>query len=204
MGYPSQPDLTDLIVRLARALRARQLPFMLIGGQAVLVHGEPRLTQDIVVTLGVGPERLPDALAVCQVVALEPLPSNVAEFVRETFVLPAADALTGMRVDLIFSTTPYEAQAIRRTVLVKLAGEDIPFATAEDLILHKLFAGRARDLEDVVGIIQRRSAVLDWDYLRSWAKEFSGVPGREDLIDTLEILRREQGAGGSGGGEPGR
>ena len=30
---------------------------MVIGGQAVLVHGQPRLTQDIDITLGVEPAR---------------------------------------------------------------------------------------------------------------------------------------------------
>ena len=189
MGYPSHPDLTDLIVRLARELRARQLPFMLIGGQAVLVHGEPRLTQDIDVTLAAGPDRLSDTLAVCDATALEPLVANVESFVRETFVLPAADPVTGIRVDLIFSTTPYEAQAIGRALFINLAGEEIPFATAEDLILHKLFAGRARDLEDVSGIIQRQQATLDWEYIRTWAVEFSAVPGREALVDTLVALR---------------
>jgi hypothetical protein len=185
------PELTRLIARLARELRAHRLPFMIIGGQAVLIHGEPRLTHDIDVTLGAGPDRLPDALAVCAAVPLEPLPANLDAFVRETFVLPAA-AATGVRVDFIFSTTPYEAQAIGRAMSIKVAGEDVPFATAEDLILHKLFAGRPRDVEDVVGILHR-SAALDWEYLRKWVGEFSVLPGREQLVATLEQLRREHG-----------
>jgi hypothetical protein len=190
MGSPFLPELTRLIARLARELRAHQLPFMIIGGQAVLIHGEPRLTHDIDVTLGAGPERLPDAVAVCTAVALEPLPTDLEAFVRETFVLPAA-AATGMRVDFIFSTTPYEAEAIRRAILIRVAGAEVPFATAEDLILHKLFAGRPRDIEDVVGILQRRSSAIDWDYLLKWATEFAVVPGREQLVATLEQLRRE-------------
>jgi hypothetical protein len=190
MGSPFLPELTRLIARLARELRAHQLPFMIIGGQAVLIHGEPRLTHDIDVTLGAGPERLPDAVAVCTAVALEPLPTDLEAFVRETFVLPAA-AATGMRVDFIFSTTPYEAEAIRRAILIRVAGAEVPFATAEDLILHKLFAGSPRDIEDVVGILQRRSSAIDWDYLLKWATEFAVVPGREQLVATLEQLRRE-------------
>jgi hypothetical protein len=58
--------------------------------------------------------------------------------------------------------TPYEAGAIARAVPVELAGVEVPYATAEDLILHKLFAGRARDIEDVRGIVARHSARLDW------------------------------------------
>jgi hypothetical protein len=47
------PDLPGLLARLARALDDRRLPFMLIGGQAVLVHGVPRLTVFMEVTLWV-------------------------------------------------------------------------------------------------------------------------------------------------------
>ncbi|HJS43580.1 MAG TPA: hypothetical protein VJ755_08920 [Gemmatimonadales bacterium] len=75
---------------------------------------------------------------------LQPLPDQLEAFVRETFVLPARHAPTGLRVDFIFSTTPYERQAIGRAVHVDLGGEPVPFASAEDLIIHKLFAARPR------------------------------------------------------------
>jgi hypothetical protein len=68
------------------------------------------------VTLGLGPGRLRDVLDVCGELGLNPLPDDVEAFVARTFVLPAEDAVTGIRVDLIFSTTPYEAQAISRVV----------------------------------------------------------------------------------------
>ena len=56
-----QALLADLTVRLNKAA----IPFMVIGGQAVLIYGEPRLTQDIDITLGVGPE---DAARVLDVI----------------------------------------------------------------------------------------------------------------------------------------
>jgi hypothetical protein len=39
---------------------------MIIGGQAVLLYGEPRLTKDIDITLGVNVDRLKDLLDVSQ------------------------------------------------------------------------------------------------------------------------------------------
>jgi hypothetical protein len=154
---------------------------MLIGGQAVLVHGEPRLTQDVDVTLGAAPSRLDDVLAVCAAVGLSPLPRDIATFVRETFVVPAADPESGIRVDFIFSTTPYETEAIHRAVPVEVGGTRVPFASAEDLILHKLFAGRPRDLEDAAGVVRRKGQLLDWSYIHHWAREFREVPGREGM-----------------------
>ena len=167
---------------------------MLIGGQAVLVHGEPRLTLDVDVTLGVAPDRLPLVLEACEAMGVEPLPEVPEEFVRDTFVLPVGDPETGVRIDLIFSNTPFEAQAIERAIRIEVSGEAVPFATAEDLILHKLFAGRARDIEDVEGIIRRKGADLDWDYLDRWAREFAEIPGREDLPSRLRRLRGREGA----------
>lgn len=164
---------------------------MLIGGQAVLLHGAPRLTEDIDVTLGVDPSALPAVRAVCQELDLQPLPADVDRFVRETFVLPAADPKTRVRIDFVFSSTPYERQAIARAVRVELAGVAVPFATAEDLVIHKLFAGRARDEEDVIGVVRRKGGELDWSYLERWSREFAAVPGREDMPERVARLKRE-------------
>jgi hypothetical protein len=183
------PDFAALIARLGAELDAARIPFMVIGGQAVLLHGEPRLTQDVDVTLAVGPDRVPDLLGVCAALGLDPLPGDPHAFARETFVLPAADPVTGIRVDLIFSTTPYEAQAIERAILVDVGSRQVPFATADDLLLHKLFAGRPRDLEDAAGVVRRKGPELDWTYLEGWAQQFAGVPGREDLPARLDALR---------------
>lgn len=191
MNTPPAPDFSALLAGLARELRGRGLPFMLIGGQAVLLHGQPRLTDDIDLTLGVDPSRLPDILAACEALGLHPLPGDTRGFVNETGVLPAQDRASGVRIDFIFSSTPYELQAIDRAVRVNLLDVPVPFASAEDLLLHKLFAARPRDIEDAAGVVRRRGTELDWGYLERWAAEFATVPGREDLPRRLEALRDE-------------
>jgi hypothetical protein len=193
MPGPDPADFSGLIARLAGALDASGIPFMLIGGQAVLVHGEPRLTQDIDITLGVSPDRAAELVSICARTGLDPLPDDVEEFVRQTFVLPAEDARTGIRADFIFSTTNYEAHAIERAIHIDIAGTAVPFAAPEDLILHKLFAGRPRDIEDARGVVRRQGERLDWHYIRQWADEFSAVPGREDLPHSVERLQQESG-----------
>jgi hypothetical protein len=143
MAFLPAPDFAGLLQRLTQALEARQIPFMLIGGQAVLLHGRPRLTEDIDATVGLAPSELPRLREACAAAAFDPLPTDVERFVRDTFVLPVRDGATGVRVDLVFSTTPYERQAIARADRVMVGPVAVPFATAEDLIIHKLFAGRA-------------------------------------------------------------
>ncbi len=191
MGSPQAPDFAQFIASLARALAERGLSFMVVGGQAVLLHGVPRLTEDIDVTLAAGPDALPNVRDLCRMLGLEPLPRDVERFVRDTFVLPAREPHSAIRVDFIFSTTPYERQAIERATGVDVAGVTVPFATAEDLIIHKLFAGRPRDLEDAVGVLRRQGQRLDWPYMEHWVREFASVPGREDLPERLVRLRSD-------------
>ncbi len=189
---PSPPSsLEPFLARLATALRAREIRFMLVGGQAVLVHGRARLTEDIDITLGVDPQALPALLDLGAALGLVPLPTDVTAFVSETFVLPVRDPASGWRVDFIFSSLDYERIAIARAVEVPMGETTVPFATAEDLVIHKLFAGRARDLEDIRGVLIRQRGRLDGAYLDTWIRAFSEVPGKEALYEQWEALRRE-------------
>lgn len=183
------PEFGALIARITRALRDHDVTFMLIGGQAVLLHGRPRLTEDIDVTLGTGPEGLSLMLDVCKQAGLSPLPADVEQFVHETFVLPASEPKSHIRIDFIFSTTPYERTAISRAVMVEIEGVSVPFASAEDLIIHKLFAGRAHDLEDAASVVRLNRTELDWEYMSRWARSFGEIPGREDLLKAVQSLR---------------
>ena len=191
MGSRQTPDFAELIIRVSNALRSEELPFMLIGGQAVLLHGQPRLTEDIDITLGVSPEALPLVLNACREASLDILPDDPAGFVNETYVLPAVDPAFSIRLDFIFSDLPYERQAIERAVMVELHDASIPFASAEDLILHKLFSGRPRDIEDIRGVVRIRGESLDWDYIGYWTEEFSAVSGKENLPALLSEIRSD-------------
>ncbi len=48
-----------------------------------------------------------------------------------------------------------------------MGGVPVRFATAEDLLTHKLFAGRPRDLEDARGILLKQPH-LGLGYVRAW------------------------------------
>src|SRR5947207_894568 len=65
MAFAENPDFAATLGRIAQAFSRRDLPFMVIGGQAVLVHREPRLTQDIDLRVGVAPDRIADILSAC-------------------------------------------------------------------------------------------------------------------------------------------
>ena len=78
----------ELLKRLAVALDAARLPYMVFGGQAVLLYGEPRLTRDIDITLGVDTSQAASVLRMIEKLGLRILVDNVDQFLSQTFVLP--------------------------------------------------------------------------------------------------------------------
>ena len=182
----------ELLARIAAGLSGGNLPYMIIGGQAVLLYGEPRLTKDIDITLGINIDRLDDLLSIVNGLSLDPIPENVPSFVQKTMVLPALERNTGIRVDFIFSFTPYEMQAIGRAKRVVLAGQEVCFASPEDLILHKIFAGRPRDLEDVRILILKNPGI-DVPYIRRWLREFDAATPEKGFLDTFKKILKSSG-----------
>jgi predicted nucleotidyltransferase len=175
---------TQLLRRIALGLEQRQIPYMIIGGQAVLIYGEPRLTRDIDVTLGVGPERLTELIAFAQASTWRVLVEPPEEFVQRTMVLPCVDAESGIRIDFIFSHSTYEQQALERVRRVEIGKAAVRFAAAEDVIVHKIIAGRPRDLEDVRSILLKNPET-DRGYIRRWLADFDRSLG-ESYLRTFE------------------
>ena len=161
----------ELLEKLALALDGSGIDYMLIGGQAVLLYGEPRLTKDIDVTLGTGPERLEDVLNMVDGLGWRVLVETPETFVRQTLVLPCLEPQSGIRVDFIFSFSPYEQQAIERVRRVPMGKAQVCFASVEDLIVHKIVAGRPRDLGDVKNVLIK-SPDVDVVYIRRWLEQF--------------------------------
>jgi predicted nucleotidyltransferase len=177
---------TRLLERIALGLEQRQIPYMIIGGQAVLIYGEPRLTRDIDVTLGAGPERLAELLAFADASGWRLLVESPQEFVQRTMVLPCVDPESDIRIDFIFSHSPYEQQAMGRVRRVAIGKAAVRFAAAEDVIVHKIVAGRPRDLDDVRSILLKNPD-LDRAYIRQWLAEFNRSLG-ENYAQTFEHL----------------
>jgi hypothetical protein len=185
---PEPSTYTLLIQMIAGDLDLLHVPYLVIGGQAVLQYGEPRFTQDIDITLAVGTDKLSTLLQLAAERGWRVLPENPEVFVERTMVLPCVDTTTGIRLDFIFSTSPYERQAIARAKNARSNTSGVCYASVEDVVIQKIFAGRPRDLEDVRTIILKNRG-MDLEYVRNWLKEL-GSAMDEDYLNTFENIRQ--------------
>jgi hypothetical protein len=178
-----------LLKKIARELKKASIPYMVIGGQAVLLYGEPRLTRDIDITLGVGVEGLNKVRGIIRGIGLKILVKRDKEFVEKNMVLPTLDKRSGIRVDFIFSFSLYERQAIERGKDIKLGRTTVRFTSLEDLVIHKVIAGRARDVEDVRSVLLKNQK-FDSTYIMKWLKEFDRSLG-SNLSEVFRKIEQE-------------
>ncbi len=102
-------------------------------------------------------------------------------------VLPMLHEPTAIRVDLLLSWTPYEAEAIGRASVVTVEGHGYMVVSPEDLVVLKVIAGRPRDLDDVRGIVVRRRD-LDVDLVRRSLTQLQDVVDRDVLSEFEAIM----------------
>jgi len=181
----------NLLRKIARGLDKAHIPYMIVGGQAVLLYGEPRLTKDIDITLGVGSDEIEKVRNLATTLNLKVLVNKIEEFVKDTMVLPTIDEKSGIRVDFILSFSYYEKQAIGRANTVRLDKTAVKFASLEDLVIHKIIAGRARDIEDVKSVLLKNPH-YDTGYIARWLEEFDRSLGENFSAMFNRILEEIQ------------
>lgn len=160
--------------------------FCFIGGLAVQRWGEPRMTRDVDLTLltGYGAE----APFVARL--LESFTSRVndaEDFARRARVLLLRHG-SGVPIDVSLGALPFEERTVSRAspwVVPDSAG--LVTCSAEDLVVHKVFAGRDRDWPDVDGILARQAGRLDVALI---VEELTPLLEVKGAIADLDRLRR--------------
>jgi hypothetical protein len=175
-----------------QVLTDESLPYVIIGGAAVQIWGEPRFTKDLDLTVLAPVESLSDTIE--QLLArLEPRADNVLELAQRARVL-LVQTSTGYPVDISFGLPGYEDEVIRRAVEQEIApGRTVLFCSAEDLIIHKSIAGRIQDMLDIQSIILRQKDKLDLTHIRYWLRVFSDLLETSDVINRFEQAWRQYG-----------
>ena len=86
----------------------------------------------------------------------------------------------------MLGSSEYQRQALERTIAVVLPalGTEVPVLACEDLILHKLLAGRILDYADIDALLRANLPALDLSYLAHWSETLG-------LDDDLEQIWTE-------------
>lgn len=151
-----------LYLALFRSLADHHVPYLLVGGLAVNLHGVPRLTMDVDLAIKFTSESLSALEEVCHelsLVAIQPVAiqqlADPAE--RERLRSQKNMAAYSLRspvasdptIDLLLETVWDFDAAWERRIVRNVAEVPINLASIPDLMVMKLALGRPQDLADV-------------------------------------------------------
>jgi hypothetical protein len=196
-GKPVLPvaPLADLV----EWWQSQDVPGLVIGGLAVALLGRPRVTRDVDALVLLAEERWPAFMEAGRAFGFVPRQPDALDFAHEARVLLLRHQPTGIDVDVVLGSLPFEEEAVARAVAVQVAGVPVPLPTPEDLIIMKAVAHRDRDLLDIEGLL---AVHLDLDLrrVRRWVRTFADALETPQLYDDLQQrlrrrARRKRGKG---------
>lgn len=180
-------DLVDSVVAFQNFLKQEDVPVMAIGGIAVAVWGEPRLTRDIDMKVLVSRENRARLLAMLR--AYTPLQEDSDESFRRLGLAFFRDP-NGVRIDVMLADTIFDETAIGRARDIDFSPRrNIRVCTAEDLIIYKMLSTRPKDRGDVESIVQKQGDTLDDTYIENWLVQFEEALADSTLIRDFRKLR---------------
>lgn len=169
--------LRNALSALSEVLEVLAIRWTLIGALAAnRYRAAPRLTNDVDLLLadtGEGLEILEAALA------------SAGWSVQRADAAGELLRLTHPEygiADLLIAGTDYQQSAIERSIVEVIDEQRVPVLTPEDVIVHKLIAGRLQDLADIEAVLECDND-LDEAYVDRWARFW-------EVTDRWEQLRR--------------
>ncbi len=177
--------LAELLSDLAGALGEVKVRWYLFGAQAAILLGAARLTADVDVTLEDVPRLSETLLPVLEARGFEPRVENVQEFVGRTRVIPVAHVASGIPVDLVLAGPGLEEQFFTRLTVRRVEDVDVPVASAEDIVVMKILAGRPKDVEDAVAILAANPH-LEHTHIRATLRQLEQAIDQSDLLPLFE------------------
>ena len=121
----AQSDLKSALASLQRGLQRAAVPYMVIGGIAVIARGVPRHTQDIDATIAAEGLDLAGLLVKLRDQLIEPRIDACLEFARKNQILLLRHTPSNTDIDLSLAWLPFEHEAIARAQTMSLRGIEI-------------------------------------------------------------------------------
>lgn len=172
--------------------RQRGWRFCFIGAVAVQRWGEPRLTQDVDLTIltDFGEE---ERWILPLLERFTPRRSDARDFaVQNRVVLLRAD--NGVPLDVSLGAMPFEERVVARATRFAFASDaELLTCSAEDLVVLKAFANREKDWLDVEGVILRQGGSLNTVLVWRELEPLVELKEEPEIADRLrKLLKRSR------------
>ncbi|MEW6068014.1 MAG: nucleotidyl transferase AbiEii/AbiGii toxin family protein [Nitrospirota bacterium] len=166
--------LIKSLKELCLFLEDQGIEYMLVGGLAVGIWGEPRATVDIDFLIAIGLDDF-------DILKHKLVKSSRFVFIHDkpmlfgkiTFLRATIKSNTDISVDFLFADDEFKNRALQRKETVKVNDFSVNISSPEDLIILKLLSRREQDRLDAEKIIKIQKENLDMEYMKKWLQQLS-------------------------------
>ena len=156
--------------------------YAVIGGIANQLWGEERFTRDVDLKVIVPDLDYAAVRAAIRAAFPEPGRPHAPD---NPFVVSVN--IKGVIVGFLLALPGYEEQIVTRAARRNLGDLQVWVCAPEDLVIQKAIAGRAKDWQDIEGVLIEQYGHLDIAYVANWLTQFA------ELLEQPEILTRYRG-----------
>lgn len=175
------------LVAFADFAARTHLRWYVFGAQAVNLHGFPRATADLDLTVDLGERTIASLVPALREAGFEPRFADLA-FLAAAHVVPVIHRASRTPIDLVIAGPGLEQRFLAETITRPIGRRDVPVISVENLVVTKLLAGRPRDLEDVRELLARRT-VIDHRAVERTLAEIEAALDESDLVPRYRALR---------------
>lgn len=147
------------------------IEYMLVGGLAVGIWGEPRATVDIDFLVSI---KTDDSDLLRQKVKESErfifIHDRPLIFGKISFLRATLKSNTDISVDFLFADDDFKNEALKRKETLQISDFSVNVSAPEDLIILKLLSGREQDNLDAKNIFEIQKKRLDRKYMQKWSK----------------------------------
>lgn len=185
---PVRSPVADLLEDLGAALGTLDVRWYVFGAQAAILYGVARLTADVDVTVQVpAGQSVASWIPTLEQHRFQPRFADAA-FLAQTRVLPLVHQPTALPVDLVLAGPGLEEEFLARAHHLAVDDVLVPVVEVTDLVILKVLAARAKDLEDVATLLRIQAERIDESRVRLLLAMLEAALGQSDLVPTFERL----------------
>jgi hypothetical protein len=189
--------IEEALAALGSALDASGIPWMVIGGIAVIARGVRRMTTDIDAVVRGDRTDIASLLRQLAGERIVPRIDDVEAFARESLVLLLRHAPSGVELDVSLAWTAFEHDAIEVCTDAKYGTVTVPMARAEDLVVFKAMAARPKDIDDASALLLMHKDI-NLGRVRRRLGELAAMADEPALVDGLEqVIKRSTATAGT-------
>jgi hypothetical protein len=183
-------ELSAFFTYVVEVLERLEIPYMVVGGFAATLYGEPRLTIDVDIVADMKPEHVGPLIAAFPIPDYYISEKAVRDSLQRSYPFNVIQPTTGAKVDLVplprdlFTRAAFQS---RQRLEYDAVGHSAMFIRAEDIVVAKLIAHRQtqseKHLRDARGVLVMRWGQLDLEAIRHAARANGVLDQFEKLLD---------------------